>query len=381
MNILIAPDSFKDCMGALEVAEAISRGIVKVNSQARIRLLPMADGGEGTVQSVMDATGGQIEKVSVRDPLMREIPSFYGQAGDGSTAVIEMAAASGLELLGQGERNPWLSSTYGTGELIAHALDKGCRKILLGIGGSATNDCGMGMARAMGVEFLDGEGKPVSHGGGALKDVKQIRMEGLDPRIGEVEIQVACDVSNPLTGPQGASYIYGPQKGADQSMVERLDKNLVYFAKLIADQVGKEIDRIPGAGAAGGLGGGLMAFLGARLVKGFDMVAEISKLEEAILRADLVITGEGKLDSQTRFGKTPYGVAQLAQKHRKPVIGVAGTVEPDAGELYSEGFNLIMPILEQPSDLAGAIRNAPSLLENTGERIARLLDIRCILSK
>jgi glycerate 2-kinase len=376
MNILIAPDSFKDCMRALEVAEAISRGITKVNPQARIRLLPMADGGEGTVESVIDATGGHIERVCVRDPIMREIDSFYGKTGDGFTAVIEMAAASGLELLEMEERNPWYTSTFGTGELIAHALDRGCRKILLGIGGSATNDCGMGMARALGVEFLDGEGNPVRHGGGALGDVQQIRMEGLDPRIGETAFQVACDVSNPLTGPHGAAHIYGPQKGADHAMVEDLDKNLVHFASLIADQLGKEIDQVPGSGAAGGLGGGLMAFLGARLVKGFDMVAEICALEEAIKGADLVITGEGKLDGQTRFGKTPYGVAQMAMKYGKPVIGVAGTVEADAGALYSEGFKLIMPILEKPVDLASAIKNAPSLLENTGERIARLLDIR-----
>jgi len=376
MNILIAPDSFKDCMGALKVAEALSRGILKVNPEARIRLLPMADGGEGTVESVIDATGGQIEKVYVKDPLMRDVGSFYGKTGDGSTAVIEMAAASGLELLEEKERNPWLTSTYGTGELIRHALDQGCRKILLGIGGSATNDCGMGMARALGVEFLDGEGNLVPHGGGALGDVKQIRMEGLDPRIGETEIQVACDVSNPLTGTHGASYIYGPQKGADQAMVEALDKNLVHIAALIADQLGKEIEKVPGSGAAGGLGGGLMAFLGARLVKGFDMVAEICALEDAIKAADLVITGEGKLDGQTRFGKTPYGVAQMALKHQKPVIGVAGTVEADAGALYREGFKLILPILEKPADLESAIRNAPSLLKNTGERIARLLDIR-----
>ncbi|MCP4314069.1 MAG: glycerate kinase [Bacteroidetes bacterium] len=376
MNILIAPDSFKDCMRALEVAEALSRGIEKVIPHVRIRVIPMADGGEGTVESVIDATGGQMEKVTVRDPLMRTIPSFYGISGDGSTAVIEMAAASGLELLEQRERNPWLTSTCGTGELIAHALDKGCRKIMLGIGGSATNDCGMGMARALGVEFLDGEGNLVPHGGGALKEVRQIRMEGLDPRIGETEIRVACDVTNPLTGPDGASYVYGPQKGADRSMVERLDKNLARFAELVKDQLGRSIDRVPGAGAAGGLGGGLMAFLGARLVKGFDMVAEICGLEEAISGTGLVITGEGKLDSQTRFGKTPFGVAQLAQKYEKPVIGVAGTLEPGFEALYDLGFQAILSIQERPSDLATAIKNAPLLLESTGERIARMLEIR-----
>jgi len=376
MNILIAPDSFKDCLGALQVAEALSRGILKVNPRAGIRLLPMADGGEGTVESVIDATGGQMIKAEVLDPLMRKISSFYGISGDGSTAVIEMAAASGLELLEPGERNPWLTSTYGTGELIAHALDQGCRRILLGIGGSSTNDGGTGMARALGVDFLDDEGRKVPEGGGALQGVRQIRMEGLDPRIRETEIQVACDVTNPLTGPEGASYIYGPQKGADRKMVEGLDKNLVHLAGLIDDQLGRDIQGVPGAGAAGGLGGGLMAFLEAGLVKGFDMVAEICGLKEAIIGADLVITGEGKLDSQTRFGKTPYGVAQLAKKHGVSVIAVAGTVAADAGELYDAGFSLIMPILEKPADLATAINDAPFLLENTGERIARLLGIR-----
>jgi glycerate kinase len=363
-------------MGALEVAKALSRGILKVDIDAHIRMIPLADGGEGTVESIIDATGGKILKVPVHDPLMREITSFYGISGDGSIAVIEMAAASGLELLEQAERNPWVTSTFGTGELIAHALDQGCRKILLGIGGSATNDCGMGMARALGVKFLDGAGNPVPEGGGALRDVRQIRMEGLDGRIAETGIKVACDVSNPLTGLRGASAVYGPQKGADREMVEQLDKNLVHLAGLITEQLGKEIDRVPGSGAAGGLGGGLMAFLEAILVKGFDMVAETVSLEKSIQWANLVITGEGKMDSQTRFGKTPFGVARMAQKYGKVVIGVAGTVEEDAVELYKEGFDLILPIQEKPSDLAAALENAPLLLERTGERIARMLGIR-----
>ncbi|MFO7671492.1 MAG: glycerate kinase [Bacteroidales bacterium] len=376
MNILFAPDSFKDCLRATEVAEALSRGLGKVIPDAVIRLVPMADGGEGTVESVINATGGQIIKLEVHDPLMRKVPSFYGVSGDGSTAVIEMAAASGLELLGRAERNPWVTSTYGTGELIRNALERGCRKILLGIGGSATNDGGVGMAFALGVKFLDSKGKPVPQGGGALIDVSQIRMEGLDRRISETEILVACDVTNPLTGLHGASYVYGPQKGADGVMVERLDKNLRHLAGLIARQLDKEIETVPGAGAAGGLGGGLMAFLGARLVKGFDLVAETVALEESILWADLVITGEGKMDSQTMFGKTPFGVASMATKYGKPVIGVAGHVGEDAGALYKVGFDVIMPILERPSDLAAALENAPFLLERTGERIGRMLGIR-----
>ncbi len=375
MNILVAPDSFKDCMRAIEVAEALSLGLRKVIPEAEIRMLPMADGGEGTVESLIDATGGEIVDLQVHDPLMRTITSFYGISGDASTAVIEMAAASGLELLESGERNPWITSTFGTGELIHQALERGCRRILLGIGGSATNDAGMGMASALGVRFLDGKGHQVAQGGGALGDVKQISMEGLDPRIADTEIMVACDVTNPLSGPQGASFVYGPQKGADRKMVEGLDKNLSHLARLISEQLEKEVDVIPGAGAAGGLGGGLMAFLGARLVKGFDMVAETVSLEEAIQWADLVITGEGKMDSQTRFGKTPFGVAQMAKKHGKSVIGVAGTLEEDAVDLYKEGFDLLLSIQEKPIDLEAALENAPQLLERTGERIGRMLGI------
>lgn len=375
MNILVAPDSFKDCMRAIEVAEALSLGLRKVIPEAEIRMLPMADGGEGTVESLIDATGGEIVDIQVHDPLMRKITSFYGISGDASTAVIEMAAASGLELLEPGERNPWITSTFGTGELIHQALERGCRKILLGIGGSATNDAGMGMASALGVSFLDAHGKPVSQGGGALGDVKQISMEGLDPRIADTEILVACDVTNPLSGPQGASFVYGPQKGADRKMVEGLDKNLSHLARLISEQLEKEVDVIPGAGAAGGLGAGLMAFLGASLVKGFDMVAETVSLEEAIQWADLVITGEGKMDSQTRFGKTPFGVSQMAKKYGKPVIGVAGTLEEDAVDLYNEGFDLLLSIQEKPIGLEEALENAPHLLERTGERIGRMLGI------
>jgi glycerate kinase len=278
MNVLIAPDSFKDSLKASEVAQELARGLNKILPDIKIRMLPMADGGEGTVESVIDATEGRIISVKVKDPLQRDRSSFFGISGDGSMAVIEMAAASGLEILEEGERNPWLTSTYGTGELISKALDLGCRKILMGIGGSATNDGGMGMAKALGIGFLDAGGKQLFHGGGALGDLRQIDIEGLDPRIRETEILVACDVSNPLTGSGGASFVYGPQKGADPEMVKKLDENLAHLARVISSQLGRKVDTVPGAGAAGGLGAGLMAFLGARLVGGFDMVAESLKL-------------------------------------------------------------------------------------------------------
>ena len=373
MNILIAPDSFKDCLSAVEVAAALARGIKKIIPDASLMLVPMADGGEGTVESIIDVTRGKRIELQVKDSLMRDVPSFYGITGDGKTAVIEMAAASGIELLNSDERDPWITSTYGTGQLIRDALDCGVKKIMLGIGGSATNDCGAGMAEALGVTFSGKFGPMSVQGGGALGEVEGIHMEGLDPRLVDMEILVACDVSNPLTGPQGASAVYGPQKGADTEMVEKLDRNLTHFAKLIRNQLGKEVSMVAGAGAAGGLGAGLMAFLDASLVKGFDLLADVVGLEEKIRGADLVITGEGKMDKQTRFGKTPFGVAQMARKKGLPVIGVAGTLDEDASVLYELGFDLLMPIQEKPGDLEFSLRNAEPLLERTGERIARLL--------
>jgi glycerate kinase len=376
MNILIAPDSFKDCLSAEEVAIALGRGIKKILPESTLLMVPMADGGEGTVDSVIDATGGERIEIPVMDPLMRKVSSFYGITGDGKTAVIEMAAASGLELLSPEERDPWITSTFGTGQLILDALDRGCRKIMLGIGGSATNDCGAGMAEALGVKFSGKFGHLTVRGGGALGEVETVHMEGLDSRIAQTEIVVACDVNNPLTGPQGASAIYGPQKGADTAMVEKLDRNLVHFARVIEKQLGKEISGVPGSGAAGGLGAGLMAFLEARLMKGVQMIAEVVGLEKKIRQADLVITGEGKMDAQTRFGKTPFGVAQLAKKHALPVIGVAGILQEDAGVLYQEGFDLLLSIQEKPGTLSDAISDAESLLERTGEKIARMIRIR-----
>ena len=373
MNILIAPDSFKDCLSAIEVASALGRGIQKIIPDVSCILVPMADGGEGTVQSVIDATQGKLVELKVLDPLMLEVDSFYGITGDGETAIIEMAAASGIELLKGNERDPWITSTFGTGQLIKDALDRGVKKILLGIGGSATNDGGVGMAQALGVQFSGKYGIISVQGGGALGELERIHMDGLDSRIAGTEIVVACDVSNPLTGPQGASYIYGPQKGADGAMVEKLDRNLVHFAELIRDQLGKEVSGVPGAGAAGGLGAGLMAFLDARLVRGFDMIAGVVGLEEKISGADLVITGEGKMDAQTRFGKTPFGVAQMAKEQGKPVIGVAGTLDEDATVLYELGFDLLMPIQERPGDLESSLKNGEQLLERCGERMARLL--------
>lgn len=373
MNILIAPDSFKDSLSALKVASALGRGIQKILPGARCMLVPMADGGEGTVQSVIDATGGEKIGVRVLDPLMREITASYGITGDGKSAVIEMAAASGIELLKKSERDPWITSTFGTGQLILDALNRGCGRIMVGIGGSATNDGGTGMAQALGVKFGGETGTINVQGGGALDRVDRIHMEGLDPRIADTQVIVACDVSNPLTGPLGASAVYGPQKGAGEEMVRHLDRNMSHFAAAIHDQLGRNVSDVPGAGAAGGLGAGLMAFLDARLVQGFEMVAGVVGLEEKIKGADLVITGEGKMDAQTRFGKTPFGVARMAKRMGKTVIGVAGALESESTVLYESGFDLLMPIQEKPCELEYSLKNSEQLLERTGERIARLI--------
>ena len=373
MRILIAPDSYKNALSALEVATSLKAGLFKVFPEAEFEILPMADGGEGTVEALIDATRGEIIKTPVHDPLMRPLESSFGITGDGITAVIEMASASGIQLVTSEEKNPWITTTFGTGELIHAALDKGCRDIILGIGGSATNDGGMGMAAALGVKFLDRYGKPVGHGGGMLGEVASIDMSGLDERIRETKIMVACDVTNPLTGPDGAAHVYGPQKGADPDMVKELDSNLEKLSNLIAEQLGKEVGNIPGAGAAGGLGAGLIAFLGGELVEGVPIIAAKTGLDAAVAKADIVITGEGGIDFQTQFGKTPYGVARVAKKHGKPVIAVAGTIGEGAEELYSKGIDAVVSILDSPMSLEDAIQQTSTLLEATGERIGRLL--------
>ncbi len=375
MNILVAPDSFKHALSAIRVAENLKKGLLEVSPKHSIDLMPLADGGEGTVESITYATGGDMVKVKVHDPLMRSIESTFGISGDGKSAIIEMAAASGIQLISQHERNPLKTTTYGTGELISAAMDKGCHDILVGIGGSATNDGGMGMAAALGVRFLDEQGRDLTPRGESLGLISQIILDGLDQRIKDTRIEIACDVTNPFTGPEGASQVYGPQKGADPEMVTALDKSMSHFAAMIRKHVGIDLETIPGAGAAGGLGGGLVAFLDAKLVEGFPAIALRVGLETAIQKTDLIITGEGKIDQQTQFGKTPAGVANLAKKYDKPVIAVAGTVGEDVDALYELGIDLILPILNKPMLLAEAIDITDELLVHTGERIARILNL------
>ena len=372
VKILIAPDKFKESLSALKVADSIEKGILKVFPKVGIEKVPMADGGEGTVESLVDATGGKIIKTNVKDPLFRDIESFYGILGDGKTAVIEMAAASGLYLLKDYERNPMITTTYGTGQLIKDALDKGCRKFIIAIGGSATNDGGTGMATALGVKFYDKDGREIGLGGGELSKIYSIDTSNIDDRLKECEFIVACDVANPLIGENGASRVYGPQKGATKEMVEVLDKNLEHYGKLLEKYFNKKIIDVPGSGAAGGLGAGLMAFLNAQLKSGIEIITETLKLEEKIKEADIVISGEGKIDFQTAFGKTISGIAKLCKKHNKPLIVIAGTVE-DIEKLYEIGVSSVFSTMEKPMFLEDAIKNAPTLVEKSAERIFRLI--------
>lgn len=373
MKILIAPDSFKDSLTALEVAESLECGLKNASNEFEIEKLPMADGGEGTVRSLVDATNGKIVNEVVTGPLGNEVEGFYGILGEEDIAVIEMAAASGLPLVVEGERDPTKTTTYGTGELIKSALNKGCRKLIIGIGGSATNDCGVGMAQALGGKFLNEAGQDIDFGGGELKNVDRIDFNNLDPRIQETEIQVACDVDNPLYGKNGAAYVYAPQKGATPEMVEELDKGLMHIAEIIRRDLGVKVDDVPGAGAAGGLGAGLMAFFGAKLKPGVDIVMEASGLEEKVKKADVVITGEGRIDGQTISGKTPIGVAQIAKKYSVPVIGIAGSLGSRAQEVYEYGIDVVFSIIDAPMTLDKAIENTPYLLKKLGENIGKIL--------
>ena len=373
MNIVIAPDSFKDCLSAADVAKYLTQGIERVDRDANVRMIPLADGGEGFVQTMLSALGGKTVSLTVRDPINREIVGFYGILNDGQTAVIEMAAASGIEHLSKVERNPLLTSTYGTGELMKDAIEKGCRKIIIGIGGSATNDGGIGMAMALGYRFLDENDQELKQGGGFLNKLARIDVEAVTPLVRETEVLVACDVTNPLVGKYGASAIYGPQKGASPEMVELLDQNLKHLAGIIKKDLGIDVSGLPGGGAAGGLGAGLVAFSGGKLQPGFNIVKEQTRLDEEIQQADLVITGEGKIDAQTKHGKTPWGVAQIARKYKKPLIAVAGLLGDGYRELYDEGFTSIFALPNGPSSLEDSISNAPDLLADAGERIYRIV--------
>lgn len=373
MKIILAPDSFKESMTAKEACEVIERGMKKIIPDLECISVPMADGGEGTTQSLVDATNGEFYTQRVLGPLGESVEARFGILGDGKTAILEMAAASGLELVPKEKRDATVTTTYGTGELIRAALDKNVETILIGIGGSATNDGGAGMIQALGGKLLDSCGKEIGFGGSQLSNLCKIDLSNLDKRLEKTKIIVACDVQNPLTGVSGASHIFGKQKGANEEQRELLDKNLKHYAKIIRRDVGKDVENIPGAGAAGGLGAGLMAFLSAELKKGIEIVIEYSKLEEKMQGADLVITGEGSIDAQTRFGKTPYGVAMTAKKYGIPVIALAGNVGKDIDVLYEYGFTAIFSILSRVESLEKAISNGKENLQYMCESIARMV--------
>lgn len=375
MKIIIAPDSFKECLTATQVAHHMEIGIRSVYPTAEITSIPIADGGEGTVDALVTATNGFINRVGSVDALLRPIQSFYGVLGNGVTAVIEMAAASGIELIEPEKRNPMVASTFGTGLLIKEALERGFFDIIIGIGGSGTNDGGVGMAKALGYKFLDANNCEIGDGGGALTHLSKIDISGVNPLLNKARITVACDVTNPLCGPNGASVIFGPQKGATPEMVGALDNNLKRLAEVIELHLGKNVAENSGAGAAGGLGAGLLAFTNATLKPGFEIVKEITQLENHIQNADFVFTAEGKIDYQTQFGKTPFGVAQIASKYNVPVFALTGIIGEGSEVLLQKGITAYFALADRPMSIEESKKNAGHLLEKTIEQVMRVIII------
>ena len=376
-TFVLAPDSFKESMTAQQACQAMQRGLQRVFPEAAYIHVPMADGGEGTVDALVAAAQGERLSCTVAGPLLaQKVETYFGLIDHGKTAVIEMAKANGIHLLEPSLRNPLFTTTFGTGEMIKLALDQGVSKIIIGLGGSVTNDAGMGMAQALGVQFLDAQGQPVVQGGGQLHHIVQMDLSGLDVRLQQVELVIASDVNNPLCGENGASQVFGPQKGASAEMVQQLDQNLAYFANLVQFQLQLDYADVAGAGAAGGLGFGLMVFAGAKIRSGVEIVIEETRLAEKIEQADYVLTGEGGIDFQTKFGKTPYGVAQVAKRLNKPVIACAGAIGKGIEELYTEGFTTIFGIVEGACDLQTALSHGEQNLARTCENIARLLAMR-----
>lgn len=373
MRILVAPDSFKGSVSAPEAAEAIARGIRAVFPAAEVVKLPIADGGEGTVDALVTATGGRTEARTVSGPLGEPVRARWGVLGDGATAVIEAAAASGLTLVPPARRDPRVTTTRGTGELVRAALDAGLRRIVLGIGGSATNDGGAGLARALGARLLDADGRDLPEGGAALARLARIDLSGLEPRLAGVELLVACDVDNPLTGPRGASAVFGPQKGATPEAVRALDAALARYAEVARAATGRDVADRPGAGAAGGLGAGLLLFTPARLVPGVELVLEATGFDRLLERAALVFTGEGRTDRQTAMGKAPAGVAAAARRRGVPVICLSGALGEGAEEVLALGVDALLAIAPGPLTLEESMARAPALLEAAAARACRLV--------
>lgn len=361
---VLAPDSFKESLSAEQACQAMQRAIFRVLPDARCIAVPMADGGEGTLEAFLASLEGERKYCQVRGPLAsQQISSYWGWIGHTRTAVIEMARVNGIHLLEPAQRNPLLTSTYGTGELVKQALDLRANKIILALGGSVTNDAGAGLAQALGARFYNVAGETMQVCGGNLDQIRAIDLAQLDPRLLHTEVLIASDVNNPLCGENGASFIFGPQKGATPEMVQTLDQNLQHFADLVEMQLGQRLQDVAGAGAAGGLGFGLMAFAGAKIQSGVELLVQVSGLAEKIAQADVVLTGEGKIDRQTQWGKTPFGVAQLAKQLNKPVIAFAGLVGKGIEPLYEAGFSQIITINPPGCSLAEAMKHAEMHLE------------------
>lgn len=372
MKILISMDSFKGSNTSLELANIVEKGIRKVYPEAYINKVIIADGGEGTVKAIVTSLKGDYINVKVKDPLGGLVNARYGIV-NGQIAVIEMAEASGLHLVPKDKRNPLKTSTFGTGQLILDALDKGCRKIIIGIGGSATNDGGTGMAEALGVKFYNKNGELFNPNGGNLNTLKEIDVSDMDKRLLNTEFQVACDVSNPLFGIEGASYIFGPQKSADEDMVQILDKNLEYYSNMVKKQLGIDVAKLPGSGAAGGLGYGLVVFCNAKLVKGIDMVLDIVDIEKKMKDIDIVITGEGRIDNQTIYGKVPVGIATRAKKYGKPVYAIAGCLGEGYHLVYNYGIDAVVSSMTYPLTIDESIKQSSKLIEEAAERLFRII--------
>ena len=375
MRIIIAPDSYKGSQSAIDVANAMEKGVKQVFPEAQVHKVPIADGGEGTVEALVMATNGTMLYETVTGPLGHPIKAYWGILGDGETAVIEMAAASGLPLVPPSARDPRVTTTYGTGELIKAALDRGMRKIIIGIGGSATNDGGVGVAQALGIKFLDKSSAELPFGGGALANLARIDLSALDPRLKETCLMVACDVDNPLCGEKGATAVYGPQKGAAPELIAELDANLRHFAQIAKEATGKDVANCPGAGAAGGLGAGLLFFTNAQLRPGVEIILETTGFDKLVQNADLVLTGEGRTDFQTAFGKAPVGVAKVAQKYDVPTVCVSGGLGQGYEDVLQQGIAAVTSVAPGPISLNDCMNNAAELIEAGAKRMCQLIKV------
>ena len=375
MKVVIAIDSLKGSLSSMEAGTAIKDGILAAKPDAEVIVKPLADGGEGTTDALIEGMNGERIDLTVTGPMHTSVDTYYGYLKDTNTAVMEMASAAGITLVPDSEKNPLLATSYGVGEMINDAIQRGCRNFIIGIGGSVTNDGGIGMLKALGVRFLDENGEDAGEGGQALAKVARIDVSGMNPLLKECHIQVACDVNNPLCGENGSTYVYGPQKGVTEDMKKTLDEAMAHFARVTSETLENDYMNTPGAGAAGGLGYAFLAYTGAALTPGIELILDAVGLEEELSGADVVVTGEGRLDFQTAMGKAPVGVARLAKKYNAKVIAFAGSVTKEATACNKEGIDAFFPILRSVCTLAEAMDPvaARNNMTATVEQVFRLL--------